>query len=510
MSISKVAFIATAAVFLAASAQAQKSQDTLRIAINNPFAVLSNYDLPVDESSIFTRDVYDHLIYYDERAQRFVPGIAKSWKRVNDTTIDYELRDDIKFHNGDSLDATDVKATMDYAIDPKSKITFVANYNWVKDVEVLGPYTLRVRSHEVQSTDLALMSYRFQVFNGKLLSKMQDKADYGRLNPVGTGIYKVVQFDANKGILVERYDGYNTTPEVKKAGIKRIHGVPLPDRQTQAAQLMVGGIDMLRNVEPELAKALSANPNAEITYVAELNLFYFALDSQNLSGNKALSDIRVRKAIHMGIDADQIIKHIVPGGHVAEKLYADCFKATIACKYNVKPASYDPEGAKKLLAEAGYPNGLDLHYVVYAANKSIGEAVAGELYKIGVRVNVQATDITLYRRMLGDGKLQAWSILFPTGLYPDSSGIMNVLFTGPAAKYYNDPIIDEAIKLGVQEFDPAKRADIYAKAYDRINEMHYHFPLSSIPAVYVHTKDVAIKDNPFSTGQTFVADYAWK
>jgi len=510
MSTTKVVLLAAAATLSVAPAFAQKAQDTLRIAINNPFAVLSNYDLPVDESSIFTRDVYDHLLYYDERAQKYVPGLAKSWTRIDDTTIDYEIRDDIKFHNGDALDASDIKATMDYAIDPKSKITFVANYNWVKEVEQLGPYKLRVRSREVQSTDLAHMAYRFQIFDGKLLGKLQDRADYGRLSPVGSGVYKVTQLDPNKGITVERYDGYNTTPERKKAGIKKIHGIPLPDRQTQAAQMMVGGVDLLRNVEPELAKALSANPNIQTTYVPELNLFYFALDSQNLSGNKALSDIRVRKAIHMGINADEIIKHIVPGGHVAEKLYADCFKATIACKYNVKPAAYDPEGAKKLLAEAGYPNGIDLHYVVYAANKNIGEAVAGELYKIGVRVTVQATDISLYRRMLSDGKLQAWSILYPTGLFPDASGIMNVLFTGPAMKYYNDPIIAQATADGVKEFDPAKRADIYAKAFDRINEMAYHFPLSSVPTVYVHTKDVAIKDNPFSAGQTFVSDYVWK
>ena len=467
MSTTKVALLAAAAALYMAPASAQKSQDTLRIAINNPFAVLSNYDLPVDESTNFTRDVYDHLLYYDERAQKFVPGLAKSWTRIDDKTIDYDIRDDIKFHNGDALDASDIKATMDYAIDPKSKITFVANYNWVKEVELLGSHKLRVRSHDVQSTDLANMSYRFQIFDGKLLNKMTDKADYGRLNPVGSGVYKVTSLDPNKGISVERYDGYNTTPSVKKASIKRIQGIPMPDKQTQAAQMMVGGVDLLRNVEPELAKALSANPNIQTSYVAELNLFYFALDSLNLSGNKALSDIRVRKAIFMGINADEIIKHIVPGGHVAEKLYADCFKATVACKYNVKPVGYDPAGAKKLLAEAGYPDGIDLHYVVYAANKNIGEAVAGELYKIGVRVTVQATDITLYRRMLSDGKLQAWSILYPTGTFPDASGIMNVLFTGPAMKYYNDPVIAKATEDGVKEFDPAKRADKWVRLAGR-------------------------------------------
>ena len=510
MRFSKLAILASALSLAAMPAFAQKSADTIRLAINNPFAILSNYDLPVDEGSIFTREIYEHLLYLDERTQKFVPGLAKSWKRIDDKTIEYELRQDIKFHNGNPLDANDVKATMDYAIDPKSKITFVANYNWVKEVEVLGPHTLRVRSHDVQSTDLALMSYRFQVFDSRILNKLADKADYGRLHPVGTGIYKVTQFDPNRGLIVERYEEYKTNPERKKAHIKRVHGVWLPDKQTQSAQMMVGGVDLLRNVEPELAKALSENPKIGVTYVPEMNLLYFALDSQNLSGNKALSDPRVRRAIHMGIDREMIIKHIVPGGHVAEWLDADCFKNTIACKSTVKPAPYDPAGAKKLLAEAGYPNGLDLHYVIYAPNKSIGEAVAGELYKIGVRVNLQATDIALYRRMLGDGKLQAWSILFPTGLFPDASGIMNVLFTGPANKYFNDPIINKAIEDGVKEFDPAKRADIYAKAFDRINEMAYHLPLTSVPTVYVHSKDVEIKENPFSAGQTFVGDYAWK
>src|SRR4051812_21087745 len=117
MSTTKVALLAAAAVLYVTPAFAQKAQDTLRISINNPFAVLSNYDLPVDESTNFTRDVYDHLLYYDERAKKFVPGLAKSWTRIDDKTIEYEIRSDIKFHNGDALDAGDVKTTIDYAID---------------------------------------------------------------------------------------------------------------------------------------------------------------------------------------------------------------------------------------------------------------------------------------------------------------------------------------------------------------------------------------------------------
>ena len=511
MTLPKAWAAAMAAVAVAASpAFAQKSQDTLRIAINNPFAVLSTYDLPVDEAGIFSREVYDNLLYYDEHKRTFVPGLAKSWKRIDERTIEYELRTDIKFHNGNVLDANDVKATIDYVIDPKSKITFIANYNWVKEVEVLGSHTIRVRAGDTLSTDLSMMAYRYPIYDGEALAKLQDRADYGRHSPVGTGIYKVLSIDSNKGILVERNDAFNTMSGYKKANVRRIHGVPLPDRQTQAAQMMVGGIELLRNVEPELAKSLGASPNVGITYVPEHNLFYFALDSQNLSGNKALSDVRVRKAIHMAIPREQIIQHIVPGGHVAERLDAECFKATAACKYSTKPAPYNPEGAKRLLAEAGYPNGIDLHYLVYAPNKSIGEAVAGELHKVGIRVTLQAADISLYRRMLGDGKLQAWSILFPTGIFPDASNIFNVLYTGPAFKYFNDDVISDAIKAGMKEFDPGERANIYMKAFDRINEMAYHMPISSVPTVYVHSKDVEVKSNPFSASQTYVGDYAWK
>lgn len=509
MCIAKALVLGVAASFMVVPAIAQKSQDTLRIAINNPFSVLSSYDLPVDEAGMFSRDVYENLLYYNEHKKQFVPALAQSWNRIDEKTLEFELRNDIKFHNGNKFDADDVIATVNHIIDPKSKITYQNRYTWMKQIEKISPYKIRVHAAEPTGTDLAVLAYRFSIWDAETMGKVDDKADYGRLSPVGTGVLKVVEMDKNKGLTVERWDQYNTMPDFKKGNVKRWHGVPMPDRQTQAAQMMVGGVELIRNVSPDQAKAMEANPEIKATYVASPNLFYLALDSQNLSGNKALSDPRVRKAIHMAIDRETIIKNIVPGGHVAEHIEADCFKATIACDYSVKPPKYDPAGAKKLLAEAGYSDGFDLHYLVFAPNKPIGEAIAGELYKVGIRVSVQAADISLYRRMQGDGKLQAWSILFPTGSYPDAGNIFSVLFTGPAMKYYNDPVIENAVVKGEAEFDPAKRIAIYKKAFDRINEMHYHLPISSVPTVYVHNKEVKVSDNILSAGETYVVDYAW-
>src|SRR3954465_6241720 len=91
----------------ATPAFAQESQDTLRVAINNPFTVLSTYDLPLDEALVYSRETYDFLLNYDEKKRQFVPALAKSWKRIDDRTLEFELRDDVKFHNGDAFDAND-------------------------------------------------------------------------------------------------------------------------------------------------------------------------------------------------------------------------------------------------------------------------------------------------------------------------------------------------------------------------------------------------------------------
>src|SRR5690349_18553030 len=98
MRVAKVAFV-TAVSFLVAvpalvsfspPAMAQKAQDTLRVAVNNPFNILSTYDLPVDEGLVYSHEIYDYMMNYDEHTQKFVPGLAKSWKRIDDKTLEFE------------------------------------------------------------------------------------------------------------------------------------------------------------------------------------------------------------------------------------------------------------------------------------------------------------------------------------------------------------------------------------------------------------------------------------
>ena len=511
MKLSSLAAAAALAALWAAPAIAQKSAGTLRIAINDPWVILSSYHINVDEASNFYRSIYEPLISYDERAKKWVPILAKIWKQVSPTVMEFELRDNVTFHNGNKFDADDVIATINFLLDPKSKVSFKQRYEWVSKIEKLDQYKIRITAKEPLVTNLQLLAYRMVMWDAETLASLQDPEDYGR-NPVGTGPMKTVFLDRNKGALMETIDTHYGDKKYQRAGMKRVHGVPLPDRQTQIAQLLTGGIDMIRNASPDDARELGANPNLDVSILDAANIFYVAFDSQGVSGNKLFTDPRVRKAVWMAIERDPIIEHIVPGGskHV-KKLAALCFETTTpACNPTVAVPKYDPEGAKKLLAEAGYPDGIEYEYTVVTPQKPIAEAVAGSLLKANIRAKVRPIPISVYQKERNEGKLVSWTILFPSASHPDASNILETLMTGATAKYYGDQTLFSLLEDGQKEFDDAKRSAIYQKAYDRVNSQFYIYPMSSIPNVFVHTKEIKILENPLMAGDTSITDYAWK
>jgi peptide/nickel transport system substrate-binding protein len=508
--IAATAIAAALSIPAASPATAQKSADTLRLGINNPFSSLSQYFEATDESSIFVRRVFESLVAYDEHNGKFVPILAKSWTRVNPTTIEFELRDDIVFHNGNKFDADDAVDTFNLYTDEKTPLRYKSRYDWVEKAEKLGPYKMRIVTKQPNAIDMGLIAYRYSIEDTESRKTLTDIEDYGRKTPYGTGIYKVVSMDANKGVLVERFDGFKGDMNYARAPVKRFFGMNVPDRQTQIAQLMTGGLDIVANVIQDQANELKKEKGIEISAVPSGSFIYFVLAS-NGKVNKAIADPKVREAMHMAIDRDSIIKYIVPGGEVALKLQAPCFPTTIGCKVNKTPPAFDREKAKKLLAEAGYPNGFDLQYVVHAPIKDVAIAISGDLLKIGIKATVSPDPLQVYRKKQGDGVLEAWSIFFPLGNHPDISSALDIWFSGERAAYFNnDKIILDAMAQGLRETDPVKRDAIYQVALDRNADMHYVLPISSLPSVYAHSKDVKIMTNQLSASERFLGDFAWK
>jgi peptide/nickel transport system substrate-binding protein len=496
------------ALLWSGGAFANKADDTLRIAVTDWWGTLDPYQFPLDEAAVFYQTVYETLLSFDERKQEYVPRLAKSWKRIDDRTLEFQLREDVKFHNGDKLDADDVVSTVNYAIDPKIPLRHKEMYDWVEKAEKTGPYTVRFIAKRPNPVDLQTIAYQYYIFDSKLLDKMANRADYGRSNIVGTGPFRVVSLAQDK-MMLDRFDGWWGDLKGPMGGhVKRIVAMPIPDRQTQIAQFLTGNIDVIRNASADTVRELSKMPGVRVTPLHDGQMMYITLDAIGRSDNKVMTDQRVRKAFMMAIDRNELKRTVIPGGDIADVLDGICVAGVIGCVASTKPPAYDPEGAKKLLAEAGYANGFDLELNAHEPVKEIAEAVAGQLRKVGIRASMRPLPSTLYVRLRGEGKFTAFMGYRPTNARPDMDDLMDFFFSGNR-DYWTDPLIKQAQKDGASEFDPKKRDAIYERAIDRVNEMNYVLPLTDLPMVFLHTTDVKITPDPLSPIDNHIRDFYW-
>ncbi|HWE71998.1 MAG TPA: ABC transporter substrate-binding protein [Stellaceae bacterium] len=489
-------------------AAAGKPDDTLRIAVVDWWSTLDPYQFPLDEAGVFYRGVYETLVRYDEREHKILPRLAKAWRQVDDKTVEFTLRDDVKFHNGDRFDADDVVDTIRFLIDPNTQIRFKDVFLWIDKIEKVDPYKVRITAKEPFAGELMAFAYRFYIYDSKVLNKLENKADYGRLGAIATGPYKVVSLDQQKMVLT-RFDDYYDKDRPGTAPIKNIVVMPIPDRQTQIAQFMTGNIDLIRNATADLARELAKDPDSRVTPMHNGLLMYLTLDAAGRSDNKVMMDQKVRKAVMEAIDRQELTKTVIPGGQIAALLDGICVPADIGCASSTKPPAYNPEDAKKLLAEAGYKDGFDLEFDVHEPLAEIGEAMAGMLRKVGIRATMRTLPLALYVRMRGEGKLTAFLGFYPTNAQPDMDNILDLFFDGNRDYWAADPIIKAAQKTGAIEGDLEKRGDIYKRAIDEVNNKNFILPVADLPMVFVHTKDVMVKENPITPINTEVDDFYW-
>jgi peptide/nickel transport system substrate-binding protein len=499
---------AAVALLGATPASAQKAKDTLRIAANDQYSILSPYELPLDEASPFYNEIYSPLIVLNENTGQYMPELAKAWRHIDDKTIEFDLRDDITLHTGKKFNADDIAASINYAIDPQVKIRSKNRYTWVESVEKLGPDKIRVHLKKPHALDLFAFAYRFTTMDSDVLSKLENKSDYGRVSGASAGPYRLVSYDRNTGFTLQRFDKLNIAH--RRAPIGRVNIVPITDDQTQIAQLLTGGLDVLRNVSESNAVELAKQPNVEVTPTESSQYVYMTIDAIGRSGRKEFMDQRVRKAMAMAINREQIAKEIIPGGRkVGEVMQALCFPFTVGCSYSVTPPGHNVAEAKKLMADAGFANGLDLVIQVHEPYKDIAVAIAGQLRDIGIRATVQPMTISTYIRAREDGKLTVFVGSRPTANFPETIEMLEAFFEG-SRDYWKDDLIAQTIEKARMVTDDKERAKVLAPALDRNNAQVYALPIATTPWVFAHSKEIRIGSNQIKARTVNVSDIFWK
>jgi len=448
---------------------AQTKDDTIVYALQSD---VQNWDPPnsvLRESIILGYNVFDHLAARDLKSGKVGPSLAVSWKNLDDTTWEVKLRKGVKFHDGTPFGAKDVKATFDRVLDPNLKLTARGNHAKIKSVEIVDDLT--VKFHTDGPYPLFVERLTAQVMQSEKAIKEKGH-EWMQDNPVGTGPYKLVRWQKKQEHLLARNDDYwGPKPHYKFVRIRII-----PEQATQIAELISGGVDIIKAVPPDQMDVINKSGAARTTTSPILRTAMIQLDQAGRSGPNPMQDKRVRLAANLATDMDGIIKHVLNG--LGDRTATAVNPMAFGFDSSVKPFKQDLAQAKKLLAEAGFANGLDIGMLTTGPTVEPGliqttEAIIADLAKVGIRVKQRFIgEVGPFTNLVRDNKsdpMFTWS----WGYYSifDADAILyDVMTCNQPYAYYCNKVLDDLVIQGRSTLDPKKRAEIYAKAQKLIHD----------------------------------------
>ena len=397
----KKAFIAAAASIAALTLATTAPAQTLRIGLAlEPTSIDPHYH-NLSPNNAFARHIFDRLVQTNEKQQQR-PGLAVSWKPLNSTTWEFKLRKGVKFHDGSEFTAADVVYTFERIPKvPNSPSPFTLYTKSIQSIETPDRHTLILKTkkpHPLMPNDLSTLN----IMSRKASSgKWAEQLNSGN-GAAGTGPYKFVEWARGDRIVLERNESYWG----EKPTWKRVIFKPLTNGSARVAALLAGDVDMIDVVPtPDIAR-LKNDPELVLSQGPSNRVIYLHLDHDRDNsphvkapgGGNPLRDWRVRKAISKAINRPAIVERVMEGVAIqAGQLLPEGF---FGRNPTLKPEAFDPQGARKLLAEAGYPNGFEM--TIHGPNNryindaKIAQAIAQMLTRIGIKTSVNTMPKSVY------------------------------------------------------------------------------------------------------------------
>jgi peptide/nickel transport system substrate-binding protein len=365
---------------LPAAAQPARAKDTLVVALVSHAPTLDPHMHFERVGILVNVNMFDSLLHKNARLE-YEPSLATSWKSVSDTVWEFKLRAGVRFHNGEPLTAEDVQYSFARVLDPAKKSPQVGNIRAVKEVRIVDPETIQIVTDQPFPLLLERLVF-FPIVPKKHVEKVGDQA-FGTTAPVGTGPWRFVEWKRDQHIRLEAFDGHwRGKPAFKHLVIRAI-----PEVATQIAELKTGGVDLIRNVSADLVAELKSHPQTSVSSAPILRVHYVHLDARQAPFDKKA----VRQAANYAIDKEAVIQKMMGG--LGRQVATVVQPAAFGHDPEVAPYPYDPKKAKDLLAQAGYPNGVDITlHSAFVEFRPVFEAIAQMLSDVGLRANPRMWD----------------------------------------------------------------------------------------------------------------------
>ena len=394
------AFFACALLLSSASRAAD-----LRIALGGDVTSIDPHFHNLTPNNNIAEHIFETLVTKDPRS-RLKPALAESWRAIDDTTWEFKLRKGVRFHDGSEFTAADVAFSLDRVpLVPNSPGPFTTYSKQITEKIVVEPYTIRLRTAAPYPLMPNDMSTIFIVSSRAAKGAATDDFNSGKAT-IGTGPFKFVRYAKGDRIELARNDQYwGAKPAWDRVTFRIITSDP-----TRVAALLAGDVGAIENIPTVDVANLAKHADLGIYRTVSHRLMYLHLDSNRDKSpfvtDKAgrpldrnpLRDARVRRAISKAINREALVERVMEGAAVAtgQLMPEGLFGYTPA----LKPERYDPDGARKLLAEAGYPEGfgLTLHGPNnrYVNDEQVAQAIAQMLARVGIATRVDTMPASIY------------------------------------------------------------------------------------------------------------------
>lgn len=468
-----------AAVSVSAAPNVETVKDTLVVGAYAETMTM----FPPNDSTIPTIhmyvNLYETLLKMDAKGN-IVPGLAESYKQLDPSTYRFSLKKGVKFHNGDTMKASDVIFSLKTIAKSVKASAFTGEFD-VDRFEIVDDNTVILRTKGVYAPFLKILCYpQMSIFSEKFYN--QNKA---RIDTVacGTGPFRLVKWNPDENVIMERFDGYHgELPKFKTLNIRVIM-----EENSRLLELETGGIDIMAAVPGVAIDNIKSNKKLALHERSGVAITFLALNFQK----KFLTIPEVRQAIAHSVDVDALTKAIKMDAAAPAHSYLSA--STKGAKLDLPPYSYNPQLAKKLLAKAGYTDGMDLSLSFYTStdNRRIGEVLQAMMAESGIRLKLDEKEAATYTPFLNTMQQEAAVTTLNNTLNDPHQTLSRVgsklIGKGGNRVNYQNPKADALLDAALSEIDDAKRMAVY----DQLQQLLYNdtvwIPLFSEKVIFATT-----------------------
>ena len=456
------------------------------------------------------KHVFDTLTWSGDGLE-IEPRLAESWRVIDPTTWEFKLRRGVKFHDGSDFTAEDVKFSVERIPVVSGPNPTTIDVRRVKETKIVDPYTVHFITDgpaPILPNDFIRLFIVSHKAAAGLTKETANEAFNSGKAAIGTGPYKFVSWQPKGDLVLDRFDGFWGPKEPWARHVRR----EVPNDAARVAQLKAGQLDLITRVPATDVAALKRDAKIEVTTVDTVYVFNLELDMRDnppagqilakdgspLPKNP-LADPRVREAIDLAIDRKVLAEVSMEGlGKPVNQLVTE---SIFGYNKSLPPRRYDLAASRRLLAEAGYPNGFRVRFAFTSdrlpGDSLVGTSIAQMLASVGIDVTAAATPAAVFfpARTRGEYSMSmsGWGTLTGEAHYTLSSiahsndpvvkmGAFNVLG-------YKNPVMDKLLQDAAVELDEGKRRSLLEQANALVATDRPRLPIVAVGSAWAMQKD---------------------